>query len=375
MAAERKPKRKRDSQEKQISQKNARISDKESRLLLKLTQQLLQTYLAVNNAHNSNTTKEMKFLGKGEFGEVVLYKDKNGLEYAVKKIKNQKQFTKAAKKEIHILQILNKNDPSDKYHIIQMRGHYLNDTQQCIIFEPLAYNLYELIKKTNHKGVSLYLTYKFGIQLLQALQFLKTVGIIHCDIKPENIMLCHPRRAKIKLIDFGSSCFIGETMYTYVQSRYYRSPEILLGHSYDESIDMWSLGCVLCELYTGETLFHSKSSQHQMELIIQKLGPLPARMLPTEDSKIYDWFYEKPKSVSSAESKFIAHSELQKFLGFNCTQVRNQYEEMQHNFLELIKSILELDPHQRINPTDAIKNIINNMTSVKILRQIKRYSD
>ncbi len=385
MAAESKPKRKRDSQEEEINQKKTRIADEESRPLLKLTQHLLKTYLAVNNAHYSNTKtntiKKIKFLGRGGFGEVALYKDSRGLEHAIKKIKNQKQFTEEAKKEIHILQILNKNDPFDKYHIIRMRGHYLNGTQQCIIFEPLVCNLYELIKKTNYRGLSLFLTYKFGIQLLEALQFLKTLGIMHCDIKPENIMLCHPRRAKIKLIDFGSSCFIGDTMYTYIQSRYYRSPEILLERLYDESIDMWSLGCVLCELYTGKTLFHSKSSQHQMELIIKKLGPLPEHMLPTEDSKIYKWFYENQKSVSSTApvSSDESHSELHKFLGYNSTPVKNESDKLRmqmiSNFVGLIKSMLEHDPHQRINPTDALKIVCDNMTNVEILRQIKRYSD
>ncbi len=383
MAAERKPKRKRDSQDEQISQKSARIRDEKSRPLLKLTQHLLQTYIAVNNAHysNTNTIKEIKSLGKGGFGEVALYKDNKGFNHAIKKIKNQKEFTEAAKKEIYILQILNRNDPYNNHHIIRMRAHYLNGTQQCIVFEPLDCDLHELIKKRNYKGLPLFLTYKYGIQLLEALQFLKTVEIIHCDIKPKNIMLCHPRSTQIKLIDFGSSCFIGETMYTYIQSRYYRSPEILLGRLYDESIDMWSLGCVLCELYTGKTLFHSKSSQHQMELIIQKLGPLPARMLPTKDSKIYEWFYENQKSVSSTApvSSDKSHSELHKFLGFNSTPVKNESDKLQmkmmSNFVGLIKSMLKHDPHQRINPTDALKIIYDDMTNVEILQQIKRYSD
>ena len=66
--------------------------------------------------------------------------------------------------------------------------------------------------------------------------------VIHCDLKPENILLVNPKRSKIKLIDFGSSCKLGEGMYLYIQSRYYRSPEILLNLPYDTKIDMWSLG-------------------------------------------------------------------------------------------------------------------------------------
>ena len=78
------------------------------------------------------------------------------------------------------------------------------------------------------------------------------VSIIHCDLKPENILLKNPKRTAIKLIDFGSSCKIGHTMYPYIQSRFYRSPEVLLGLPYDEKIDMWSLGCILYELHVGD---------------------------------------------------------------------------------------------------------------------------
>ena len=121
----------------------------------------------------------------------------------------------------------------------------------------LSYNLYDLLKNTRFKGVSLNLIRKFSRQILQSLEFLTQPGvdIIHCDLKPENILLRHPRRSALKLIDFGSSCFASRRIYTYIQSRFYRSPEVLLGLPYDQKIDIWSLGCVLVEMHTGEPLF------------------------------------------------------------------------------------------------------------------------
>jgi len=105
---------------------------------------------------------------------------------------------------------------------------------------------------------------KFAIQVLYALKFLNHHHIIHCDLKPENILLKHPNKTGVKvnkqsyennnfpkLIDFGSSCFENEKLYTYIQSRFYRSPEIILGLPYSTQIDMWSFGCLLCELYLG----------------------------------------------------------------------------------------------------------------------------
>ena len=58
-----------------------------------------------------------------------------------------------------------------------------------------------------------------------------------------------------QVIDFGSSCFEGEQVYSYIQSRFYRSPEVMLGLAYGTAIDMWSLACILAELYTGYPLF------------------------------------------------------------------------------------------------------------------------
>lgn len=88
-------------------------------------------------------------------------------------------------------------------------------------------------------------------QLLNSISFLQLNNIIHCDLKPENILLQEINNYSIKVIDFGSSCFDDEKLYAYIQSRYYRAPEIILGLGYNVQIDMWSFGCILAELYTG----------------------------------------------------------------------------------------------------------------------------
>ena len=86
--------------------------------------------------------------------------------------------------------------------------------------------------------------------------YLHHLNIVHCDLKPENILLKSYRKCEIKVIDLGSSCFMSDNLNLYIQSRSYRSPEVILGLPYDQKIDIWSLGCILAELYTGEVSFH-----------------------------------------------------------------------------------------------------------------------
>lgn len=109
-----------------------------------------------------------------------------------------------------------------------------------------------MIKENNFKGVSLDFIRSIAAQLLQSLLFLRQHFIIHCDLKPENVLLKQKDGTKIKLIDFGSSCFTNEKVYTYIQSRFYRAPEIMLAIPYTSAIDIWSLGCILAELYMGK---------------------------------------------------------------------------------------------------------------------------
>ena len=94
---------------------------------------------------------------------------------------------------------------------VQLKRTFMFRNHLCLVFELLSYNLYELLRNTNFRGVSLNLTRKFAQQLCTALLFLSTpeINIIHCDLKPENILLCNPKRSAIRIVDFGSSCQVG----------------------------------------------------------------------------------------------------------------------------------------------------------------------
>jgi len=180
---------------------------------------------------------------------------------------------------LKILQHLQDNDLDDRCNIIQIKAHIMFRQHLIISFELFSINLYEFIKNNNFQGFSLSLIRRFAIQILQALKYLREQNVIHCDLKPENILLKSPEKSGIKIIDFGSSCFSDERIYTYIQSRFYRAPEIVLGIPYTTAIDMWSFGCILTELYTGIPIFPGESEHEQLSLIMQVVGLPPEHLL------------------------------------------------------------------------------------------------
>ena len=113
------------------------------------------------------------------------------------------------------------------------------------------------------------------------LYFMHKQGIIHCDIKPENILFNNTTLDGIKIIDFGCSCYVGKILYSYIQSRYYRAPEVVLGREYGPEIDIWSLGCVLCELVTGTPIFPAKDETELMVMLIKVIGMPPKSLIET----------------------------------------------------------------------------------------------
>ncbi|KAF8635188.1 hypothetical protein AX17_003964 [Amanita inopinata Kibby_2008] len=225
----------------------------------------------------------LDILGQGTFGQVVKCQNMKTHEVvAVKVVKNKPAYFNQSMMEVTILELLNKNcDPNDEHHILRLRDSFIHRNHLCLVFELLSSNLYELIKQNQFQGLSTQLVKVFMAQLLDALTVLKEARLIHCDLKPENILLKSLQSPQIKVIDFGSACHERQTVYTYIQSRFYRSPEVLLGMSYTAAIDMWSLGCIAIELFLGLPLFPGTSEYNQLTRIIDMLGMPPLSMLNT----------------------------------------------------------------------------------------------
>jgi serine/threonine protein kinase len=225
--------------------------------------------------------KVLGWLGNGAFGQVMKCQLPGHAPVALKVAQSSKHIHQA-RLEVQILQLLNQViDPWDKCHIVRMTDYFVDQGHMCIALELLGVSLYSILKQNSFCGLPMALIRTLAGQLLLALQCLQLARVIHCDVKPENILISSTQAVQIKLVDFGSACFEGMPVCNgaYVQSRFYRSPEVLLGLPFTHAIDMWSLGCVAAELYLGQPVFQGCSEQDQIHRILQTLGPAPRSMV------------------------------------------------------------------------------------------------
>ena len=291
----------------------------------------------------------LSVLGKGSFGQVVKVYDHKRQRYcAVKIIRNKKRFHHQGMIEVRILKHIRDKDPEDKYYQVRMLDYFYFRNHLCISFELLSINLYEFIKNNNFQGLSLGLIRRFGIQILSALKFMYREHIIHCDLKPENILLRSPNKSSIKIIDMGSSCFENERIYTYIQSRFYRSPEVILGISYGRGIDMWSFGCILAELYTGYPLFPGENEVEQLACIMEVLGVPPKRLVELASRKKLFFDHEgNPRIVPNSRGRKRRPGSKDLVTALRCNDPL---------FISFLEGCLRWDPRERFTPEDCMKH-------------------
>jgi len=242
-------------------------------------------------------------IGKGSFGQGVKCYDHKNKEYVcIKILRNTKKLTDQSQTEIKILNHIKQNNKKNPVNIVFLKDHFVFRNFVFIVFDLLDINLYELLKSNNFVGLENKLLKNICFQVLNSLNFLSKHKIIHCDLKPENILLRNLNDKDAFLIDFGGSCFENEIVYSYIQSRYYRSPEVILGKSYNNMIDMWSFGCLLAELKAGRPIFAGDSEHDQLNNIMEYLGVPPQSVLiNAKKRKLF--FDNKDKPLKSTNKK------------------------------------------------------------------------
>jgi serine/threonine protein kinase len=306
----------------------------------------------------------------------------DGGYFAIKVIKNKKAHHCQALIELRILEFLNNEvDKKDLHHIIRKYDHFYYKNHLCIVFELLNENLFELLKQNYYQGLSVN-TIRFVLkQILEAVYQIQKANLIHCDLKPENILLKidkeNPKNEiVIKITDFGSACFRHHTMFQYIQSRYYRSPEVIMGIPYSMEIDMWSVGCIAAELYLGEPLLPGCSEYDQLYKIVSLLGDIPDYMVRQgrNGKKYYtidkDTKMIRLKTIEEYYSEFPNDPEMKyqipggltclddickvqkKNLNSSSTDINNDLE----SFVHFLRGLLTIEPKLRWNAKTALRH-------------------
>ncbi|KAI4106876.1 MAG: hypothetical protein LQ339_002848 [Xanthoria mediterranea] len=302
-------------------------------------------------------------LGQGTFGQVVKCQNLKTQEVvAVKVVKNRTAYFNQSMMEVSVLDLLNgKLDKNDDHHLLRLKDTFIHKQHLCLVFELLSVNLYELIKQNQFRGLSTTLVRVFAQQLLNGLSLLNKARLIHCDLKPENILLKNLESPIIKIIDFGSACDERQTVYTYIQSRFYRSPEVLLGLPYSSAIDMWSLGCIVVELFLGLPLFPGSSEYNQVSRITEMLGLPPTWMLEMGKQsgeffeKTHDEYGRRSYRLKSMEQYSREHgSKEQPSKKKNMKQAEID-REMNNRiaFIDFVRGLLNINPLERWSPQQA----------------------
>ncbi|XP_037637986.1 putative dual specificity tyrosine-phosphorylation-regulated kinase 3 homolog isoform X31 [Sebastes umbrosus] len=271
--------------------------------------------------------------------------------------------------EVKVLGDLREHDMT-RFNIVDFLGTVIINGKTGLKFETLDIGLLDYIRK---EGGQMHLEdiRKVIEQLAFALYGLKTQGMIHTDVKPDNIMLTNRNRIplRVKLIDFGKAIYKSDvkpdTDAEPVYNRFLSAPENLLGLPFSEAIDMWSLGCVLGIMLTGRTLFPDTNSHDTLRSMIDLLGPPPKHLIDAglrskmffEKSISDEWILkEHPGSADDSpdDPPDTFHS-LETLKAMRLEKNNDKEADQRGACIDLLKEMLRWDGRLRISP-NAISN-------------------
>ncbi|XP_077569204.1 homeodomain-interacting protein kinase 3-like [Stigmatopora nigra] len=317
-----------------------------------------------------------KLLDRGTSSHV--FKCKNlatAKDVALKVHKNYALF----ENEINMQEIVSVLDP-DKKSIVEFIETFTFNGHPCLVFELLDTSLFSMVLDKKWKTFSPSDIRPVAQQLLTAFDALKSIGVIHTDLKSDNIMLVNHTAApfRVKLIDFGLSIITEDAPLSYgvaLQPMGNRAPEVALGLPFSEAIDMWSLGCVLSFLYLGNYLFLANNNYNMLRSMIEVVGRIPDHLL-TASKNTPKYFKRSDRDNDGDHPKWrlMTEREYQEKTGVRPESLPWSFKSLddmvklkpeageaveledREAFVDLLKCLLHMDPEHRITPEDALRH-------------------
>ncbi|KAG5284953.1 hypothetical protein AALO_G00032330 [Alosa alosa] len=308
-------------------------------------------------------------LGEGAFGKVVECIDhtKDGQRVAVKIIKNLERYREAAMSEVEVIEQINNLDSSSNYACVRMLDWFDYHGHICIVFELLGLSTFDFLKENGFMPFTIDQIRYMADQIFRAVLFLHQNKLTHTDLKPENILFVDSdydieynakmkrdernlKKLDVKVVDFGNAIYDHEHHTSVVSTRHYRAPEVILELGWNQSCDVWSLGCILIEYYLGLTLFQTHDSKEHLAMMERVLGPIPTHMLQKT---------RKKRFVYHEKLDWDEHSSGGRYVRKHCKPLK-QYMSSKgadhEQLFDLIQKMMEYDVSKRITLEEAISH-------------------
>ncbi|KAJ2718760.1 serine threonine protein kinase CMGC group, partial [Coemansia sp. Cherry 401B] len=333
-------------------------------------------YIVVPGREFTPRFKIRRLLGQGTFGKVMECEDSaSGRLVAIKVIRAVPKYRDAAKIEIRVLQTLQRHDPDNVYRCMHVNETFDHRNHVCMVFDLLGPSVFDFLKENEFRPFSLHHVQLFAEQLLRSVAFLHSLTLVHTDLKPENILLesgdydvvpfgssqtVKTRMLKstdIRLIDFGSATFNSEYHSQVVSTRHYRAPEIILNLGWSFPCDMWSIGCIILELLTGEALFQTHDNNEHLAMMEVVVGRAPAHIVRSAAPDLRSKFFR-----SDGSARYPAPEQpRQSSRGLRAMRplaqlVNPATNPIYANLHDLLFRLLQYDPHARITAKEACEH-------------------
>ncbi|KUI54307.1 Dual specificity protein kinase lkh1 [Cytospora mali] len=355
-------------------------------------------YIVVPDAELTDNYKMIKMLGQGTFGKVVQARDRRRNELvAIKIIRSVQKYRDASRIELRVLATLKANDAENRNRCIHLRDCFDYRGHICIVMDLLGQSVFDFLKGNQFVPFPNSQIQSFARQLFTSVAFLHDLNLIHTDLKPENILLydsayqtftynrkipssslqvnrnATQRRVlldtEIRLIDFGSATFQDEYHSSVVSTRHYRAPEIILGLGWSFPCDIWSIGCILVEFFTGDALFQTHENLEHLAMMESVVGSRIDSHLVTQVNKMTrnggnpaSKYFKRGKldypqaETTRASKRFVkAMKKLDEIIPNNTPFLKN--------FRDLLKKIFVYDPVHRITAKQALQHPWFNETA------------